>query len=349
MRFFIKYILLLVILVAIYSCGNEKRKKEKDISEQEEIQKGLQKQLDAEFGEYTEEVNPDDREYYKAYDKTLTLWKTAFHELNIQTSFGNAHVIVSGPKNAGPVVLLHGMNASSTMWYPNIYSLSQNHRVYAIDYLLEPGKSQAGREVKDMMEIMNWYDEIFDQLKLEEFSIIGASKGGWMAINIAFQQRSRIKNLILLSPVQTFIWIRPGSKMLSNITYTLLPKRKHLRRVLETLSVDVDNIKMEYIDQYFIATQKASNNKFLLQMTPYSDDELKTLTMPVLLLIGDHDIINNEKSIEKAKELLPHSVTGIVKNAGHFLSMDQSETINTIMLDFLNSNRTTHAESDSVN
>ena len=347
MKFSIKYIALLVIVLAVYSCESEKRKKEKVIAEQEEIQKELQKQLDAEFGEYIEEVKPEDREYYKAYDKALTLWKTPFHELNIQTSLGNAHVIVSGPKNAEPVVLLHGMNASSTMWYPNIKALSQNHRVYAIDYLLEPGKSQINGEVKDMSEIMNWYNEIFDQLKLEKFSLIGASKGGWLAVNIALHQRSRIRNMILLSPAQTFMWIRPGSEILSDINYTLSPKRKHLRRVLETMSVNVDKIEQAYIDQYFIATQKAKNSKFILQMTPYSDDELKSLTMPVLLLIGDHDIINKEKSIEQAKELLPHSETGIIKNAGHFLSIDQSEIVNTRILDFLDANSTTHIKRKS--
>lgn len=339
MKFRVKYIALLIIVLTICSCENEKRKKEKVIVEQKEIQKGLQQQLDEDFGEYLEEVKPEDHEYYEAYNKTLTLWKTPFHELYIKTSFGNAHIIVSGHKDDEPVVLLHGMNASSTMWYPNIKALSQNHRVYAIDYLLEPGKSQINGKVKDMGEILNWYNEIFDHLKLKKFSLIGASRGGWMAIDIALQQKSRIKNLILLSPAQTFTWIHPGSKMLSNITYTLAPKRKHLRGVLETMSVNVDNIEKVYIDQYFIATQNATNSKFILQMTPYSDDELKSLTMPVLLLIGDHDIINKEKSVEKAKELMPYSETGIIKNAGHFLSFDQSDTINKRILDFLKTNR----------
>jgi pimeloyl-ACP methyl ester carboxylesterase len=330
-----RYIALLVILLVIFSCENNKKKSEKVIATGEEIQKGLQKQLDDEFGKYVEEVKPEDLEYYKAYNKTLTLWETPFHELNIQTSFGNAHVIVSGPKNAEPLVLLHGMDASSTMWYPNIPALSQNHRVYAIDFLIEPGKSQMNREAKDLNEILNWYNEIFDQLKLKKFSLIGASRGGWLAINIALQQKTRIRNIILLSPAQSFIWIRPGSKIFSGITYSINPKRKHLKSALGAVSVNVNKIKEEYIDQYFIATQKAKNFKFLIQMMPFSDDELRTLSMPVLLLIGDYDIINNEKSIEKAKKLLLHSETGIIKNAGHFLSFDQPEVINKRILEFL--------------
>jgi pimeloyl-ACP methyl ester carboxylesterase len=344
-----KYISLLIIsfAISISGCKNEKGKKEKIVAEQEEISKRLVKQFDEEFGKYVEVSKPADLEYYNAYNKTLELWKTPFHELNIQTSLGNAHIIVSGPGSSEVVVLLHGLNSSSTMWYPNIKALSQNHRVYAIDYLLEPGKSQVIGEVKDMSEIMNWYNEIFDRLKLEKFSLIGASKGGWLAVNIALQQKSRIRNMILLSPAQTFKWIPPGSEILYDITYTLSPKRKNLRNVLETMSVNVDKIKKAYINQYFLATEKSTNNKFILQMTPYSDEELKTLTMPVLLLIGDHDIINNEKSIGKAKKILPHSETVIIKNAGHFLSFDQSEIVNTKILDFLNLDSNTRNDANS--
>ena len=341
MKFSIKHIALLIIVLAVFSCKSEPIIKDKVIAEQEEIQKELQKQLEAEFGEYLEEIKPEEVEYYKAYNKALALWKTPFHELNIKTSYGNAHVIVSGPKNAEPVVLLHGMNASSTMWYPNIKALSQNHRVYAIDYLLEPGKSKVNGEVKDMGEIVKWYNEIFDQLKLDEFSVIGASRGGWLAIYLALHQTSRIRNIVLLSPAQTFMWIPPGSEILSGLNYTIRPKRKHLRRLLESMSFNVDKIEQAFIDQYFLATQESIKIKFILKMMPYTDDELKGLTMPVLLLIGNDDIINKEKSIEQAKELLPDCETGIINNAGHFLSIDQSEIVNTRILEFLDANGAT--------
>ena len=105
-----------VIILALFcSCVNEQQR--------------LQLQLDEEFGEYVEVVKPEDVALYTAYNKALKLWKTPFHEVNIKTSFGNAHVIVSGAKDAEPLVLLHGMNASSTMWYPNVKALSKNYRV----------------------------------------------------------------------------------------------------------------------------------------------------------------------------------------------------------------------------
>lgn len=320
MKLAIQYLTLLIFILSIYACEHT----------------SLQKQLDKKFGKYLEEVEPENRKFYEAYNKTLDLWDTPYAEVNIKTSFGKAHVLVCGPENGEAVVLLHGMNATSTMWYPNIKALAKNHRVYAIDYLLEPGKSEQKGNVKNMEEIMSWHNEIFTQLKLEEFSIIGASRGGWLAVYIALQHTYQIKNMILLSPAQTFTLIPPESAMLTNIIYTLNPKRKNLRDVLETMSFNVDNINQAYIDQYFIASEKASLNKLILQMLPYSDDELQALSMPVLVLIGDHDIINHEKSIDRAKELMPQAYTGIIKNAGHFLSIDQAEIVNAKMLEFLN-------------
>ncbi len=280
-------------------------------------------------------VKNEAQTYEESYNKALTLWQIPLEESDVETSFGKAHVIACGPANAEVLVLLHGMNASSTMWYPNIKALSEHYRVYAIDFLLEPGKSDYRGEVNKTSEVVKWYYEIFNQLKLKKFSLIGASRGGWLAINIALHSRSSINKIVLLSPAQTFIWIRPGSDILFNISYSFFPKRKKLRSVLETMTFDVDKISQVYINQYYLATKKASINKCFLEMTPFSVKELKSLKMPVLLMIGDQDIINSEKSLDIAKRSFSDLKLFTIKNAGHFLSVDQPEVVNEKILDFL--------------
>ena len=73
----------------------------------------------------------------------------------------------------------------------------------------------------------------------------------------------------------------------------------------------------------------------MLKMTPFSNDELKSIKNPVLVLIGDKDVINSVESLEKAKEFLPNSKTKMIKDAGHFLSIDQTKIVNDAMIDFL--------------
>lgn len=284
--------------------------------------------------EYITKASASNTAYYKAYDETLKLWNASFEELYITTTNGIAHVIVSGPKKGEPVVLLHGMNASSTMWYPNIKSLSKSHRVFAIDFILEPGKSYLYNDIESVDKVTAWYKEVLFVLELDSFHVIGASRGGWLAVNLALNNQKKIKSLILLSPAQTFTWIKPSVDLFKNIVTLLSSKEKQIAQSLESMSNNVANISDVYLKQYKLGLEKDSENKFVSSMQPFSNNELKSLQMPVLVLIGDDDMINEKRTIEIAN-MLPKGKGEIIQNAGHFLSIDQAETVNEKMLAFL--------------
>ncbi|WP_179006761.1 alpha/beta fold hydrolase [Winogradskyella forsetii] len=285
--------------------------------------------------DYIEKASAADKAYYEAYDESLKLWNVDFEELYITTTNGIAHVIVSGPKNGEPVVLLHGMNASSTMWYPNIEALTENHRVFAIDFILEPGKSYLYNDIESVEKVIDWYKEVLFVLELDSFHVIGASKGGWLAVNLALKHQEKIKSLVLLSPAQTFTWIRPSTDLLKNIVSLFSSKEKQISQSLESMSSNAANISEVYLKQYRIGIKKDLENKFMASMKPFSDSELKSLQMPILVLIGDDDMINTKKTVKIANEL-PKGKGEVIPNAGHFLSIDQAEMVNKKMQAFLN-------------
>ena len=119
----------------------------------------------AKFEDYVFETKTEKQAYLTSYDKALKLWDIPYTEENVVTSLGTAHVIMAGPKNGKALVLLHGMDASSTMWYPNIKALAKNHRVYAIDFLMEPNKSTLTAKPLSRDEMVVWYNEIFSHYK----------------------------------------------------------------------------------------------------------------------------------------------------------------------------------------
>jgi pimeloyl-ACP methyl ester carboxylesterase len=284
--------------------------------------------------DYITKASSSNAAYFKAYDKTLKLWNVSFEELYITTTNGIAHVIISGPKNAEPIVLLHGMNASSTMWYPNIESFSKKNRVFAIDFILEPGKSYLYNDIESVEKVTDWYNEVLFVLELDSFHLIGASRGGWLAVNLALNNQKKIKSLILLSPAQTFTWIKPSVDLFKNIATLLSSKEKQVAQSLESMSSRVANISDIYLQQYKIGLEKDSENKFVASMQPFSNDELKSLQMPVLVLIGDDDMINEKRTVEIAN-MLPKGKGEVIQNAGHFLSIDQAETVNEKIRSFL--------------
>jgi len=274
--------------------------------------------------------------YLQSYNQTLSLIDIPLEEVDVQTNYGIAHVIVSGPKSGEPVILFHGMDASSTMWFPNIKELSRQYRVYAIDFPLEAGKSVACGNKLTNKQIAIFYNEVFDYFKLKDINLVGASRGGWMATYLALQPRNKIKKIVLLSPAQTFGGLKKPFKVLTAVTLKLFPSQKKLDLFFNAFSVYPNQIDNAYKQQFYLANTNAKSRPRFINMLRFSKKELNSLKIPVLVLIGDHDIVNGLKSLERVPKLIPDAEFALIKNAGHFLSIDQAEIINTKIVDFLN-------------
>lgn len=285
--------------------------------------------------EYIENPTAEQELYFDAYNQTLKHWGMAYEELYVPTSKGIAHIIMSGPAEGTPVVLLHGLGASSTMWYTNAKILASKYRLFAIDLLIEPGKSHKTEDIKNIDGLNAWFDEIFTALDLDSFYVMGPSRGGWLAVNLALHTKKHIRGLVLLSPVQTFIWVPPSLAVLKNMLNVFYPKEERIARTLQTLSNDPSEINEDYLEQYRIGRENDSLRKFIPQMKPFSHRELRSLKMPILLLVGDNDMLNNERSINKAQKYLSDFHGGVIPDSGHFLSVDQPEVVNNTIMDFL--------------
>jgi pimeloyl-ACP methyl ester carboxylesterase len=68
----------------------------------------------------------------------------------------------------------------------------------------------------------------------------------------------------------------------------------------------------------------------------FTDEELKRISAPILLLIGDHEIMYEpKKALDRATSLIPDLQAEFIPNAGHMLNRDQPEEVNARALKFL--------------
>lgn len=272
--------------------------------------------------------------YIKSYNKTLELFDVPFEEIDIKTSYGTAHIITCGPKTGEPLVLFHGTDASSTMWFPNVKELSKEYRVYAIDFPLEAGKSISNRMKLSNKQTSLFYTEVFNHFQMKNINLLGISRGGWLVTYLAVHNPD-VKKLVLLSPAQTFGQVENLGKALSGLNLKIFPSTKSNDKFFKAFSYYPEKINPLFKNQLYLAYKYGNSRPRLLNMWPFSKKELESIKIPVLILIGDHDIINSEKTLIKAQKYLPNVETGVIKDAGHFLSMDQPENTNKIIIEFL--------------
>ncbi len=274
------------------------------------------------------------QEYIAAYNTTLTLWPVPYKEMDIPTTYGTAHVIVSGPENGEPLVLFHGLDASSTMWYPNVASYTKKYRVYAVDYILGSGKSVLKGDRPDMKEMNQWYNEVFNALKLKEFNLAGISIGGWLATSYTLNNQDRVKKLVLMSPVQTFGNMKFNWKTRRTVNFKFFPTRKRLNKALEVLSHHPENIGEEYRNQMYLGTLYTKMSFDMVKMKPF-EKKLLNLKIPVLVLAGEYDALCGPKLIKEVKKQLPQAQTALIPDAGHFITNDQQQLTDAKLMEFL--------------
>ena len=75
--------------------------------------------------------------------------------------------------------------------------------------------------------------------------------------------------------------------------------------------------------------------------TVFSDDELRAMRVPMLLLIGDHEVISAPATaLARAHRLMPHVEGGLVPHCRHDMCFSQYRIVDARVLDFLKMQRT---------
>jgi len=73
--------------------------------------------------------------------------------------------------------------------------------------------------------------------------------------------------------------------------------------------------------------------------TVLSDEELGSIKMPALFLVGENErIYPAQKAIQRLNTIAPAIKTKLIPNAGHDLTIVQAEMVNEIVLEFLGEN-----------
>lgn len=235
----------------------------------------------------------------------------------VQTSFGATHVLVGGPENGPPLVILHGAMASSAHALVELGPLMQTFRVYAVDVMGQSVKSADRRPSVLNDEYGQWMVEVLDGLQLAKVHLIGISWGGFVSIRFAAVAPSRIERLVLLVPaglVSGSAWAGFKRMGLPMAMYLLSPTPARLKKFMENLLTTLDDDWAPYLGDAFL-----SYNMNMTVPKLAKPDELKSLTAPTLVIAADDDVsFPGERVLTRAAELFPKLAgTELIKGCKH--------------------------------
>lgn len=217
-----------------------------------------------------------------------------------------------GKKDLPALILLHGSGMNSSMWIKEMEEYSKCFRVYAIDTLGEPGRSDEVQLPFKTDDLADWLNEVFHGLSIEKASIVGISLGGWLGTKFSIKYNQKVDKLVLLCP--SGIGPQKKSFIFKFLLYSLFGE-KGINRLYYKINGDkpIPEIMLQYqklIAKYF---------NFRKGTIPiFSDQELSKLTMSVALFVGGKDImLHSEKTAKRLERLLGHAKINFLAEEGH--------------------------------
>lgn len=271
-----------------------------------------------------------------AYQRNLELWEIPHESIYVETSYGKTHIITAGEKHLPPLILLHGAGMGATMWYKNIDTLCENHRVYAIDVMGDMNKSDPIKSFHNGKDIAEWISEVLDSLNIEKTVVIGHSAGGYVALNFSIYAQHRVEKLILLAPAASFVPFHKQFLIRLGLV-NIIRNKAFIERFFCNWFVAKGNVIDGYSFEQFIYGifhYKWKSKPVIPAVIP--EERLTTIEVPVLLLIGEQEVIYNpRKAVASAQKCIPHINIKMVPRASHSLFIEQADLVNQYMADFL--------------
>jgi len=278
-------------------------------------------------------------EVMRDYQVIMDHWPVAFNELTVPTSFGETYVIVSGPVDAPPVILLHALLATAASWYRNVEALSRSYRVYVIDIVGEGNKTCALKPIKSMDDFLQWFTELIDGLGIDTLYLAGNSYGGFTGAYYAMKMPERIRKLVLIGPAAT-IHAMPSfytHMFIPKMIYILFPRLPGLKAVMRR-SVDwmLNGLPPDPLWEplfYHSLVYGLSINQVFPRV--YSKEEFAQIKSKVLLILGEKEAIYKpQTALRAAKELIPGVEVELISGAHHITTLAQPDEVNRRLLRF---------------
>jgi pimeloyl-ACP methyl ester carboxylesterase len=241
---------------------------------------------------------------------------------------------------AGTLVLLHAFPLNARMWEPQFEMASAGWRIIAPHFRGFDGVPFAGPATID--DYAGDVVDLLDRLHVHEAVIVGLSMGGYVAFALMRRARQYVRALVLAdtkAPGDTAEAKRARETMIAiarergaaAVADELLPKLlgETSRRERPDL---VERVRSLIESSTPGAIESASR---ALMSRQDSTPLLSTIHVPVLILVGDEDILTPPPLADAMSRGIAESELVTIPRAGHLSNLEQPASFNAAVARFL--------------
>lgn len=257
-------------------------------------------------------------------------------------------VVESEKREGKTVVMLPGWGCSAYAFRKNIRALAERGaRVIAVELKGQGGSDKPLGEGEYTVEALTRHTvQVLDTLGLGSVSLVGLSLGGLIAARVALEVPERVERLALLDPVGFGRVRLVGLARLFPAGLGPLIPSVAGRRFFFGLALrgaygsrrrptarDVDEYFAPARDPAFVQTLWALLHEVDWRML--TTDELRRLTMPLLVIFGREDRLVSPRDAERLVRAAPRGRVMLLDGVGHASPEEAPDEVNAALAEFL--------------
>jgi pimeloyl-ACP methyl ester carboxylesterase len=262
-------------------------------------------------------------------------------EYNLEQSHG-MHVVQDGPREAPPLLLIHGSGFSGASWKPVVPALAGHHHVIRVDL---PGCGQSPPALSyDVAVQAGRVAAVLDDLGLRRVTTVGHSSGGYIATALAEQRPDLVRSLALISAGPSPDALLPQPLLLRVLlappTGPLLWSRRSdamIRRGITATCARPVDIPDDLVADVRATTYRTfrtvlrRNTAYIAQRSV--PGRLAALDVPALVIFGTADR-RWEPSSAHRYDAVPNARVELLPGVGHIPMFEAPERTGELLLDF---------------
>lgn len=252
------------------------------------------------------------------------------------------HVVHDGPREAPPLLLIHGSGASGASWGPVAGALAGHHHVIRVDL---PGCGQSPPAPSyDVPEQAGRVAVLLDGLGLQHVTLAGHSSGGYVATALAEQRADLVGSLALISTGPSLDALLPQPFILRALLAPplgpiLWPRRSDamIRKGISAMTARPVDIPGDSVADLRNITYRAFRKVLRCNAAYVAErsvpERLADLDVPVLVIFGAADP-RYEPSSAHQYDAVPSAQVEMLPGVGHVPILEAPETTSELLLGF---------------